>query len=423
MKILWVVSSLLPQIARLTGEAEQPFGGWLVSALDDLLANAQNEITVCYRAGMPQTRGSEGQLSYCSFRQDLLHYSLENETLFSELLRVVHPDVIHIWGTEYPSALAMVRAAEREQMLDRVAVSIQGLCSVYAWHYEAGLPAQAVKAHTLRDWLRRDNIDRQREKFGVRGAYEVAALQKVKHVVGRTRWDQACARQINPNMEYHFCNETLREPFYEGSWNVSSCERHTIFVSQGDYPIKGLHKALAALAYLKKDYPDVKLVTTGKDPRVKGLRARLLQSSYARYLERILSAWGLDANVEFLGSLSAEQMKRQYLRAHVALNPSSVENSSNAICEAMLLGLPVVASYVGGTPDLISDGVSGLLYPFDAPYLLSDAVRQVFSSDELAARLSSQGRYAAAARHDRGKNLSMLLGIYRSLAKTVPENS
>ena len=113
-------------------------------------------------------------------------------------------------------------------------------------------------------------------------------------------------------------------------------------------------------------------------------------------------------------------MKRQYLSAHVALNPSSIENSSNAICEAMILGTPVVASFVGGTPDMVQDGVSGLLYPFDAPYLLADAVRQVFSSDELAAQLSSEAHKSAAARHDREQNLKGLLAIYRDLA-AAPE--
>lgn len=422
MKIFWVVSSLLPQIARLTGEPEQPFGGWLVSTLDGLLADPQNEVFVCYRAGAPQKRGTSGRLSYCSFEQDALHYAPENEALFSELLRAVQPDVIHIWGTEYPSALATIRAAERERMPERAVVSIQGLTSVYAWHYEAGLSQKVVRSYTFRDWLRRDNIRLQRGKFEIRGAFEVAALQRAKHVIGRTRWDKACVCQVNPNAIYHFCNESLREPFYEGGWTLSACEKHTIFVSQGDYPIKGFHKALAALVYLKKDYPDVKLVTTGKDPRETGFRARLMRSGYARYLAKIIHAWGLDENVEYRGALSAEGMKEQYLRAHVALNPSSIENSSNAVCEAMLLGTPVVASFVGGTPDLVMDGVSGLLYPFDAPYLLADAVRRVFANDELAARLSAEEKRIAAARQDRERNLDVLLAIYRSLAKSAPEN-
>ena len=420
MKILWLVSSLLPQIARLTGEPEQPFGGWLVSMLDGLLADPQHQVFVCYRASGAQRRGESGRLSYCSFAQDTLQYSPENEVLFAELLLRIHPDVIHIWGTEYPSALAMIQAAARRGMLDRTVVSIQGLTSVYARHFTAGLPQRAVNGFTVRDLLRCDNIAQQKKKFARRGGFETLALHQARHVIGRTRWDKACVRQINPNAVYHVCNESLREPFYSGNWTVSSCERHTIFVSQGDYPIKGLHEALYALPYLIREFPDVKLITTGRDPRGKSVRERLQRSSYAVFLAHVIKRLKLEEHVEFLGALSAEQMKRQYLSAHVALNPSSIENSSNAIGEAMLLGMPVVASFVGGTPDMVQDGISGLLYPFDAPYLLADAVRQVFSSDELAARLSSEARKTAAARHDREQNLKGLLAIYRDLA-AAPE--
>ena len=420
MKILWLVSSLLPQIARLTGAPEQPFGGWLVSTLDGLLADPQNQIFVCYRAGGAQMRGESGRLSYCSFSQDTLQYSPENEALFAELLLQVHPDVVHIWGTEYPSALAMIQAAARRNLLDRTVVSIQGLTSVYAQHYTAGLTWRVVEGFTVRDFLRQDNIAQQQKKYARRGGFERLALAKARHAIGRTRWDKACLRQINPSAAYHLCNESLREPFYEGGWSVSSCARHTIFVSQGDYPIKGLHEALAAMPYLLRDYPDAKLLTTGKDPRRAGVHERFLRSSYAAYLAKRIHRLGLDDHVEFLGSLSAEQMKRQYCAAHVALNPSSIENSSNAIGEAMLLGTPVVASYVGGTPDMLADGVSGLLYPFGAPYLLAEAVRQVFSSDELATRLSGEARRISAARHNREQNNKDLMAIYRELA-AAPE--
>ena len=286
MKIFWLVSSLLPQIARLTGEPEQPFGGWLVSMLDGLLADPQHQVFVCYRAGGAQRRGESSKLSYCSFEQDTLQYSPENDALFAELLLQTHPDVIHIWGTEYPSALAMVHAASRCNLLDCTVVSIQGLISVCARHFTAGLPQRVVNACTVRDFLRRDNIARQRKKFARRGGFETLALAQARHVIGRTRWDKACVRQVNPNAVYHVCNESLREPFYSGKWDVSGCERHTIFVSQGDYPIKGLHEALHALPYLIKEFPDVKLITTGKDPRGKSVRERLQRSSYAVFLAK-----------------------------------------------------------------------------------------------------------------------------------------
>ena len=421
MKILWVVTSLLPQIARCTGEREQPFGGWLVSVLDRLLTDETNEITVCYRAfGMPK-KGTDGRLRYRSFPQDALIYSPENETAFSALLRENQPDVIHIWGTEYPSALAMVNACEREGLLDRLVISIQGPISICALYYCANLPERVVRSYTFRDLLRRDNIARQQEKFVQRGVFERKALGKARYVIGRTGWDMDCTRRINPNLMYHHCDETLRSVFYEGAWNAASCRKHTIFVSQGDYPIKGLHQALEALAIIRREYPDARLITTGNDPRTKGLPARLRRSSYARYLSGRIRRLGLENSVMFLGSLSAEGMKEQYLNAHVALNPSSIENSSNAIGEAMLLGVPVVASRVGGTPDIVGED-GGLLYPFERPDELAKAVCRIFSSDEIAKSLSDHARRLAELRHDPVKNMRDLTAIYRSLAGAAAEN-
>ena len=419
MKILWVEEPLLPRIAQLTGEKPSFAGGWLVSVCNDLLEMPENEMIVCYRSVRGFHRCSGGRLTGWSFVQDPLRYSPELEERFVSLLREEQPDLIHIWGTEFPSTLAMINAAERLNMLDRTVVSIQGLTSIYALHYAAGLPEHAVNSYTLRDFLRQDNIRQQQKKYAKRGEFEIAALKKAKHAIGRTRWDSACVNQINPKAEYHRCNETLRPEFYEGCWSPETCERNTIFVSQGNYPIKGFHMALQALVILKRDYPDLKLITTGEDPRVKGWKAKLRQSSYARYLSNLIRDLGLDEQVCFLGSLSAKQMRDQYLRAHVALNPSSIENSSNSIGEAQSLGVPVVASFVGGTPDL-TDGLSdGLLYPFDEPYMLAYSIDQVLGSDEYALRLCEYGREAARYRHSRVGNLRELQSLYEQLAKNA----
>ena len=416
MKILWVEEPLLPQVAQLTGEKPSFAGGWLVSVCDDLLSMPENELIVCYRSVRGFHRCSGGRLTGWSFVQDPLKYSKELEQRFYALLQEEQPDVIHIWGTEFPSSLAMLNAAERLNMLDRTVVSIQGLTSIYALHYTAGLPRRVVNGFTLRDFLRRDNIRQQQKKYAKRGEFEVAALKKARHVIGRTRWDSACLNQINPQAEYHRCNETLRPEFYEGCWSPETCERNTIFVSQGNYPIKGFHMALKALAMLRRDYPDIKLITTGEDPRVKGWRAKLRRSSYARYLAKLIRDLGLEDRVEFLGSLSAEQMRDQYLRAHVALNPSSIENSSNAIGEAQKLGTPVVASFVGGTPDLMDGMSDGLLYPFDEPCMLAYDIDQILGSDEYALRLCEYGREAAWHRHHRVINRRELWSIYQLLS-------
>lgn len=63
------------------------------------------------------------------------------------------------------------------------------------------------------------------------GKEEIFTLKKAKHCIGRTDWDYACAKQINPKIQYHFCNETLRPRFYESEWNYEECKKIRCFLA------------------------------------------------------------------------------------------------------------------------------------------------------------------------------------------------
>ena len=76
-------------------------------------------------------------------------------------------------------------------------------------------------------------------------------------------------------------------------------------------------------------------------------------------------------NVRFLGPFDAPAMRDRYLRTHVYVSPSTIENSPNSVGEAMLLGCPVVSSNVGGVSDLLYHGKEGFLYQTSAPYMLA----------------------------------------------------
>ena len=169
-------------------------------------------------------------------------------------------------------------------------------------------------------------------------------------------------------MTYHFNNETLRDEFYEGEWNYSDCEKHSIFCSQGHYPIKGIHLVIEALNRIVKDYPDAHLYIGGKDylslPFYK-------QSSYGKYLVSLIKQYGLEKNVSFTGFLNAEQMKNRYLKSNVFVSASSIENSPNSLGEAMLLGVPCISSQVGGVHNMMTHAIEGYTYPADEIYMLA----------------------------------------------------
>ncbi len=410
MRLLWLCN-------MVPGKVKQQLGGsagsglWVDHVLDGL---RQQGLTIHILCPGDGARGQlDDKCSYATFREGLPYvYLPQLEQQFGEALQDFRPDVIHIWGTEYGHTLAMVNAAERFGLLDHTAVSIQGLCSVCARHYNEGIPHRVRRAYTFRDLVRQDNLLQQQKKFAKRGELEVAALKKARHVIGRTRWDEVCTSGINPQVRYHFCNETLRQPFYEGQWRYENCQKHRIFASSFLFPYKGFHYLLEAFREVVKTYPDATLAVPGRsflEPN--GLR----QTRYQKYLAELSRAYGIADKLEFLGSLSAQQMKEAYLGANVFVLPSTIENSPNSLGEAMLLGLPCAASDVGGVTDLMTPEAEGYVYPSTAPYMLAYHIRRIFALEEKAETLGQAAKAHAARTHDPEKNLETLLEIYREI--------
>ena len=126
--------------------------------------------------------------------------------------------------------------------------------------------------------------------------------------------------------------------------------------------------------------------------------------------------YGVEDKIEFLGSLSGEEMKQAFLDANVFVLPSTIENSPNSLGEAMLLGVPCVAADVGGVTTMMRHRLEGEVYPSTAPYMLAFYVENIFAQGEAAEAMGAAARAHAGVTHDPEKNLADLLEIYKSLA-------
>jgi glycosyltransferase involved in cell wall biosynthesis len=108
-------------------------------------------------------------------------------------------------------------------------------------------------------------------------------------------------------------------------------------------------------------------------------------------------------------------MCEQFLKANVYVNPSCIENSPNSVCEAQLLGVPCVASNVGGTDDLITNGVNGYLYRFEEDEILALRIIDFFSDLDNTRRISNNARELALVRHNKINNTKNILSIYNDI--------
>ena len=411
MKILWITNVALPDVSKDLDTQPSPFGGWLTGYLNEILKKDIHLVSV-FPYGK-NVQGNFENITYYGFKaksekKELLEY-------FVNIIDKEKPDVIHIFGTEFLHSNLMVKASKKLSMLQNTVVSIQGLVSLCAKHYFAFLPRRVINGFTLKEILKRNNIKNSALKFKKQGVSEVETLKEVKNVIGRTDWDEAAVKQINPNINYHFCNESLRDGFYNKEWSLENCEKHSVFVSQSSYPLKGFHLMLEGFKEIVKKYPDAKLYTTGKNPLTLKGKDKLKQSFYSKYLGKLIKKYKLEDKVEFLGFLSEEKMVERMLKSHVFVSPSSIENSPNSVGEAMILGVPTVSSDVGGVKNMLTHEQEGFIYPADEPYMLEYYVSKIFEDSDLAYKFSKNAKEHAEHTHNRSLNGKTLMEIYNKI--------
>lgn len=327
----------------------------------------------------------------------------------SHQLKEIAANIIVIFGTENPFHLRILQACQKAGLLDQTAVFAQGLCCVCAQHYAEGVPERIIRRYTFRDLLRRQNIAKERESLYTRAESEKDILSLARHFIGRTTMDKAILRKHNPTAHYYKCNDVLRSSFYDGRWDYASCEKHRIFISQYYYPLKGFHYLLDAVNQIKDKYPDIRIAAAGYNPIEKSLTQKELKdSSYIRYIKSLIRQYELQEHIELLGTLSEERMKEEYLKANVFVMPSTIENSPNSLAEAMMLGVPTIASDVGGVTDYAKHQEEAYIYPSSATYLLAYYIDKVFSDKETAERIGYSGKKRAEAEYNREKNMNVL---------------
>ena len=379
-------------------------GGWIVGMWNQLVQLESISIAAC-----------EGVMDEDK-RMDLMinkrmHYAFPSsysdcplEILverFEMIIEEYKPDIVHIWGTEERHSWAMVCACQNKRIESRIVVSLQGMVGKIKSEYGYNVPNAIIQKdeEQSRQWL----------DMGAKNEKKI--LENVGHVIGRTDWDYACAKEMNPLIKYHYCAEILRPLFYEenSGWKIEDSSRYSIFMSQASSPIKGIHIVLEQFVYLKKLYPKMKVYIAGENIYNE-------RNCYQKWVVSQIKSLGLEDTIVMLGPLKESEMLSYFMKSNVFLSTSIIENSSNSICEALMVGIPVVASNVGGTSSIIRHNENGYLYPLTEPYMMSHYISSIFEGDkETLTRLSEKGKEFAQKYNSRNRNVDCQLKIYESI--------
>ncbi len=396
MKVLWLVNILLPaQCARLELPIV-PVGGWIEGMMAGLKGS---DVSLLILALTDKVKAP------CFFEEDGVGYIAlqkqpDMQAAFANVLEEHQPDLVHIFGTEMKHSYDMMQVLEPK----RAMVQIQGLATQCASLFCEGLSHRFQCSEEERQGVAAKkkgfDIFYQQELLRQGGVYERETLSKTHHVLGHTNWDYAHSQQLAPQAQYHQFAEILRKEFYTDQWSYENCRPYSIFMSQVASPIKGAHMLFQALPGIVRDFPDTQVYVGGFYPDFYSYGYRTKECEYYTYLQNQLRELGVHDHVTFLGVMSPESMKEQYLKANVFASCSIIENESNSLSEAKILGVPCVASYVGGVADRIEHGKDGFFYPYAEPSQLQYYIRKIFEDPQLAGRLSENARKKAHTLND-----------------------
>jgi glycosyltransferase involved in cell wall biosynthesis len=222
--------------------------------------------------------------------------------------------------------------------------------------------------------------------------------------MGRTKWDRAIVSFLSPNASYYYCGEVLRPPFYEDkNWHINTHHDRFILVSTISKPLyKGFDLILKTAAILS-------------NVNSFSFEWQVFGNVDVEITERRLKIRATQHYVIMKGVVSAESLANVLLNADVFIHPSYIDNSPNSVCEAQILGVPVISTNVGGIASLIEHMTDGILIPANDPFALAAAIILLYKNPQIAENIGKKGKSTAEQRHDPATIVNSLLNIYNDV--------
>lgn len=305
------------------------------------------------------------------------------------------PDIIHIFGSEHTGGMVSTITDVP------VVLHLQGILNYLK---EAWLPYN-LSWGKLFSWNPRKLVER---KWLLKACEtEQNILQSCNNYMGRTEMDYRVISLLSPNSQYYYCSEMLRPLIYNSKkiWYPHLLRKKKIIVSIISSPLyKGGDIILRAANVLKKN------TKMEFEWHVFGIHEM-------KDWNRLTGINPDDVNVKIGGVLTAEQLIDKVTDADVYVHPSYIENSPNTVCEAQLLGAPVIANNVGGISTLINNNETGILVPANDIYQTASHILELCENTEKAEELGEKARNSALKRHNPADIVSRVLEIYKQIVR------
>ena len=350
--------------------------------------------------------GRHQQVQYSSLRTGLRKWELIKPAVL-RAFKDFNPDIIHCFGSDCLYSIIV------KEVSIPVVIHIQGFLDIYTSMANKVINYSCIDrfklfyhSNTLKSVLLkliRHILSPQSEPDPVQ--FEREVMRANRYFMGRTTWDKNIVKYYSPHACYFDVPEAIRPLFFQasGCWKYHFSDKLRLLTITSGGVLKGTEIILQTAQILKE------LVGLDFTWRVAG------NKDFITIIEKRLGIMHDHVDVELLGLIDEKQILEELASADFFIHPSIIDNSPNAICEAQLVGTPVIASNVGGVPQLVDDKRTGFLYPYNEPHTLAFLIGNLYRDKELLTQISNWESTTAKIRHDPKRVADIVVQTYEKI--------
>jgi len=423
MRVLWFSNTPALGIEYLNRGKVKGSGGWLYSLNKFLKDRVELAVAFSYPYDIKPFQ-YENTKYYPIYSGNIILNNLKSRYLnwipnqdfkqkYLDIIEDFKPNIIHIHGTENPFGCIS------DSTPIPIVTSIQGNITVLQYKFFDGIPkeylnvptinAKSVVSLILNNWTSKGGYKR----FCKLQKIEEQNIKTIHNFIGRTDWDKDIVSIQSPNSKYYHNDEVLRDEFYKQQWTQPKNKTIKIHTTTGDAYYKGFETLCYALTLLQRAGYDVQWNVAG----ISG------NDAFLRIIRKLLNENYPKNGLNLLGSITADKLIDSMKECDLYVMPSHIENSPNSLCEAMMFGMPCIATCAGGTSSLLTNNEDGILIQNHDPWSMAGAILRLWKNPELAAQYGQKARQRALQRHDKNKIVTDLLNIYDSIIRDNNENT
>jgi len=402
MKIVWFTSTPVITTGLLSS------GTWISSMYNALKEQNIDIINIALTAPYATSFDNKDTIILKAGANSRKKPAMDLVNIFKNHIEEINPDLIHIWGTEWNGSYIAMKAYLRVPVL----ISIQGMASILKNHVLGTLGIQStLRWLTVHDLFAPSGLLSLYKSLYRTGKMELQVVNKMEFFECATPFMEAWVRSINPKAKIYNCPSVLRKDFYNNKWLSSNYNRYTLFLPDATTTYKGFDVMLKAAKILIREFPELQLRIAGPVPR-KGF---FIVKGYERYINHLLNDEEIKKRVTFLGPLTSDKLSKEMLSSNAVVISSIIESQGLVLLEAMMLGVPTIASYAGGMPDLFTHNYSAIGYPVGDSITLAHSIRKLFTNISLTEEIAENSYRIAQIRNNREMVSSKLIGIYSDI--------